>query len=254
MYVHRRTDTKRIFPSLYDMFVGGVSGAKEDPKTTAAREVGEELGLNHPDSLSEPLFDCTVCTSYNRCVVTMFCYTCALDKTEEIQWQEEEVAWGEFVPYNIIEAAASNSIERLIQSGKWPGTFPISEWKTIEDPSLSYKEDEWKKLEFCSGWPVGLGCLAEVAAWRTVFFSVTFTSDIASMMTFCPTSVKSVSRTERSYSPLALSKGLCPCFQSECGRRIVALTYLSLQRLKVQMPSDKSRLLRGFFSVYLLPP
>ena len=30
LYVHRRTDCKRIFPSLYDMFVGGVSLAGEE--------------------------------------------------------------------------------------------------------------------------------------------------------------------------------------------------------------------------------
>jgi hypothetical protein len=35
LYVHRRTDTKRIFPSLYDMFVGGVSTSAGDFKPTA---------------------------------------------------------------------------------------------------------------------------------------------------------------------------------------------------------------------------
>ena len=45
VYVHRRTSTKRIFPSLYDMFVGGVSCRGERSRTTAAREVAEELGL-----------------------------------------------------------------------------------------------------------------------------------------------------------------------------------------------------------------
>ena len=53
LYCHRRTDDKRIFPSLYDMFVGGVSLAGEDAATTARREVAEELGLdldNHDDN------------------------------------------------------------------------------------------------------------------------------------------------------------------------------------------------------------
>jgi 8-oxo-dGTP pyrophosphatase MutT (NUDIX family) len=45
VYVHRRTSTKRIFPSLYDMFVGGVSTRGEQSRLTAAREVAEELGL-----------------------------------------------------------------------------------------------------------------------------------------------------------------------------------------------------------------
>jgi 8-oxo-dGTP pyrophosphatase MutT (NUDIX family) len=119
VYVHQRTDTKRIFPSLYDMFVGGVATAGEDLKLTAAREVGEELGLTRP-SLSDELFKCTVCTSYNRCVVTM--YTYKFDSgVDSISWQEEEVQWGDFVPYSTIEKSAALSIERLRQSKNWPG-------------------------------------------------------------------------------------------------------------------------------------
>ncbi|KAL3789735.1 hypothetical protein HJC23_006728 [Cyclotella cryptica] len=45
IYVHQRTATKRIFPSLYDMFVGGVSSRGESAELTAAREIAEELGL-----------------------------------------------------------------------------------------------------------------------------------------------------------------------------------------------------------------
>jgi len=144
VYVHQRTSTKRIFPSLYDMFVGGVSGGGEPSRWTAAREVAEELGLrraldlmtddkrqitstttaattNNHNPLSEELFRCTICTSYNRCVVSMFSYTC--DTTlERISWQEEEVAWGDYVPYNIVKVAGDMSIDRLMEGGVWPGT------------------------------------------------------------------------------------------------------------------------------------
>lgn len=128
LYTHRRTDSKRIFPSLYDMFVGGVSTAREDAKTTAAREVAEELGLERalwdPTMLSDPLFNCTICTSYNRCVVTMFC--CTFDSTKDvIRWQEEEVAWGNFIPYDDIVASADLSIQRLIDGKSWPGSIPL---------------------------------------------------------------------------------------------------------------------------------
>ena len=63
------------------MFVGGVSGAGENSTVTAAREVAEELGLKRglPEdggSLSYPLFQCAICTSYNRCIVTVFTYQC----------------------------------------------------------------------------------------------------------------------------------------------------------------------------------
>lgn len=137
IYCHKRTETKRIFPNLYDMFVGGVSTSGENSKLTASREVGEELGLtkafeiinkssfncdnaHYSSPLSDPLFKCTVCTSYNRCLVTVFTYK-YLSNQEEIKWQEEEVSWGDFVPYHIVEKAASMSIDRLIKDGKWPG-------------------------------------------------------------------------------------------------------------------------------------
>jgi len=131
VYVHRRTDTKRIFPGLYDMFVGGVSTTGEKPFLTAAREIAEELGLTRalsqfqqdrsPNPLSDPLFRCTVCTSYNRCVVTLFTY--AEDGGEIVRWQEEEVAWGEFVPYGVVGRAAASSIRRLEKRGEWPGAM-----------------------------------------------------------------------------------------------------------------------------------
>lgn len=124
VYVHRRTDTKRIFPSLYDMFVGGVSLAGEDGATTALREVAEELGLSgNPRQLTGPLLTCVVCTTYNRCVVALFSY--AMDQAaESIRWQEEEVAWGSFVPYEVVEASADRSIVRLVEQNKWPGRIP----------------------------------------------------------------------------------------------------------------------------------
>ena len=124
LYVHRRTTNKRIFPSLYDMFVGGVSLAGEDASTTALREVAEELGLDgNQDQLSPPLLTCVVCTAYNRCVVVLFGYTMDLSK-ETVSWQEEEVAWGSFVPYPVVEAAADKSIQRLVDSQTWPSQLP----------------------------------------------------------------------------------------------------------------------------------
>lgn len=45
IFVHRRTPTKLVFPSLYDMFVGGVVGAGESYDAAALREAEEELGV-----------------------------------------------------------------------------------------------------------------------------------------------------------------------------------------------------------------
>jgi len=125
LYVHRRSTEKRIFPSLYDMFVGGVSLAREPAIVTARREVAEELGLKQGlTSLSDPLLQCVVCTDYNRCVVTLYCYVMNKE-TETVKWQEEEVAWGDFVPYPVVEAAADLSMQRLAALNKWPGRLPL---------------------------------------------------------------------------------------------------------------------------------
>ncbi|MFF5898558.1 NUDIX hydrolase [Streptomyces argenteolus] len=45
LFVHRRTASKLVFPSHYDMFVGGVVGAGESYDEAALREAEEELGV-----------------------------------------------------------------------------------------------------------------------------------------------------------------------------------------------------------------
>jgi 8-oxo-dGTP pyrophosphatase MutT (NUDIX family) len=153
IYVHRRASTKRIFPSLYDMFVGGVSLSGESPALTARREVAEELGLNRAledeDALSDALFDCTVCTSYNRCVVTLFSYTMK-SREEAIAWQEEEVDWGSFIPYPIVVAAADRSIKRLAAKNEWPSSYPLtpSMGTELQASEVTFDDASWKQWDF----------------------------------------------------------------------------------------------------------
>lgn len=46
IFVHRRTASKLVFPSRYDMFVGGVVQAGESYDDAALREAEEELGVS----------------------------------------------------------------------------------------------------------------------------------------------------------------------------------------------------------------
>ncbi|MFJ8084436.1 NUDIX domain-containing protein [Streptomyces sp. NPDC096205] len=93
IFVHRRTATKLVFPSLYDMFVGGVVGAGETYDAAALREAEEELGVSglpKPDFLFKFLYDDGAGNSWWSAVYEV---RCALP----VQPQAEEVAWHAFV-------------------------------------------------------------------------------------------------------------------------------------------------------------
>ncbi|MEU0246260.1 NUDIX domain-containing protein [Streptomyces sp. NPDC006235] len=94
IFVHRRTPTKLVFPSLYDMFVGGVVGAGEAYDTAALREAEEELGvtgLPHPRYLFKFLYDNGAGQTWWSAVYEVRCDL-------PVQPQAEEVAWHDFLP------------------------------------------------------------------------------------------------------------------------------------------------------------
>jgi isopentenyldiphosphate isomerase len=98
IYVQRRTQTKDLFPGLYDMFVGGVVTAGEDYDAAALREIGEELGIvgPRPQLLLTHHYDGPQTRSLTRV------YRVSWDGP--IRHQASEVAWGGYrTPRELID-------------------------------------------------------------------------------------------------------------------------------------------------------
>ncbi|MFJ7999556.1 NUDIX domain-containing protein [Streptomyces sp. NPDC096310] len=101
VFVHRRTPVKLAFPSMYDMFVGGVVGTGEGYDEAALREAEEELGVSGLDR-PVPLFSFLYtsaepggCRWWSR----VYEVVCALP----VRPQVEEIAWHAFVPEEELE-------------------------------------------------------------------------------------------------------------------------------------------------------
>ncbi|WP_327124066.1 NUDIX domain-containing protein [Streptomyces sp. NBC_01727] len=92
LFVHRRTPTKLVFPSHYDMFVGGVVGAGESYDEAALREAEEELGvtgLPRPEPLFKFLYESAEHTWWSH----VYQVRCELPVNPQV----EEVAWHTFL-------------------------------------------------------------------------------------------------------------------------------------------------------------
>ncbi len=88
--VHRRTDTKDIFPGYFDIFVGGAVQYGESAYENARRELFEEIGAGcEPEFLFVHRFRNKLCNAIIYVYMAVFDGTLAL--------QEEEVAWAGFV-------------------------------------------------------------------------------------------------------------------------------------------------------------
>jgi 8-oxo-dGTP pyrophosphatase MutT (NUDIX family) len=87
VYVHRRTDTKDVFPGMHDCFAAGCLQAGEQPEEAAAREVAEELGV--VGSLT-PLS----VMRYDDDATRHVCHAFTVTWDGPVTHQPEEVAWG----------------------------------------------------------------------------------------------------------------------------------------------------------------
>ena len=88
LFVHRRTATKLVFPSHYDMFVGGVVGAGETYDEAALREAEEELGVSglpRPTPLFKYLYE-SPRHSWWSYVYEVRCELPVRPQAEEVDW------------------------------------------------------------------------------------------------------------------------------------------------------------------------
>ncbi|MEW2623100.1 NUDIX domain-containing protein [Streptomyces sp. NPDC048106] len=91
LFVHRRTATKLVFPSLYDPFVGGVVGAGESYDEAALREAEEELGVSglpRPAYLFKFLYDDGAGKTWWSAVYEVRCDLPVNPQAEEVQWHD----------------------------------------------------------------------------------------------------------------------------------------------------------------------
>jgi 8-oxo-dGTP pyrophosphatase MutT (NUDIX family) len=103
VFVHRRTPVKLVFPSLYDMFVGGVVGAGEAYDEAALREAEEELGvagLPQPVPLFSFLYEGSGKASGHTWWSRVYEVRCELPVSPQV----EEVAWHTFLTDEELEA------------------------------------------------------------------------------------------------------------------------------------------------------
>lgn len=126
IFVHRRASTKRLFPSMLDMFIGGVCSHNEGSVSTLVRELKEECGLNilqdlpgklalddyntprleQHEALSLPrcqvqfLGDLLVQTDRSHCLVDTFLVHLSPEMTGMICFPDGEIEWGEWMTMN----------------------------------------------------------------------------------------------------------------------------------------------------------
>ncbi len=135
IFVHRRTPDKLVFPSLYDMFVGGVVGAGEDYAEAALREAEEELGVSglpRPEYLFTFLYDDGAGRAWWSAVYEVRCEL-------PVRPQAEEVAWHAFLP--------QAEVERRLAEGEW-------EW--VPDGLAAYERlSAWRSGKGGPGGPGG---------------------------------------------------------------------------------------------------
>jgi 8-oxo-dGTP pyrophosphatase MutT (NUDIX family) len=112
VYVHRRTDTKDVYPGLHDCFAAGAVRYGEPPEVAAERELGEELGVTGVPL--ETLETVTYRDDSTDQVTHVF--TTVWDGP--VTHQVEEVAWGTWMTVDELRARLADPSWPFVPDGR----------------------------------------------------------------------------------------------------------------------------------------
>ncbi|QPP09625.1 NUDIX domain-containing protein [Streptomyces bathyalis] len=112
IFVHRRTPRKLVFPSMYDVVVGGVVGAGESYDDCALREAEEELGVRGLPA-PEPRFTFLYESPEHTWFLRVYELVCELP----VEPQREEIDWWDFLPEDELERRLTLPQWRVVPDG-----------------------------------------------------------------------------------------------------------------------------------------
>jgi 8-oxo-dGTP pyrophosphatase MutT (NUDIX family) len=117
IYLHRRTDTKDVFPGYLDVWAGGVVAAGEEPAVTAQRELAEELGLT--GATLRPLFVEWYADDHTTCLAHVYDLEYDEQLHGPIRHQPEEVADGGWVTLEDLQARLADPTWLFVPDGRF---------------------------------------------------------------------------------------------------------------------------------------
>jgi 8-oxo-dGTP pyrophosphatase MutT (NUDIX family) len=116
VYVHRRTDTKDVYPGMHDAWAGGVVLAGEEPDLAAARELAEELGVR--GCPLTPVLRYWYADDVTRYLAFVYEATYDPDRNGPIVHQPEEVADGAWLAWPELLARLADPTWPFVPDGR----------------------------------------------------------------------------------------------------------------------------------------